>query len=281
MTEQKTYEADIPMKSIFADAAFNCRGDDITPGSVMDLAEDIKQNPGGLLQRIILRPWVHERRPEIKFQVVAGNRRFTACRVLKWETIPAKVIEGLSDDDAEVINLSENLKRRDLNILQEAKAIDKMLARGVPPRIIAKRLDVYEAWVTTRIQLLKLPEDVQTEAALGIIKQSHIPQLIELYRINPDQMYEGVRNIKNRSVERKKIKIKIDHAKEATPKREYRNMSDVFKIQELMLDAIGTNLGSLALAWVIGEIDLTTLLSEVKREADLLQMPWSIPDEYK
>lgn len=281
MAEQ--YEADILMVEILSDPTFNCRGFDITPGSVMDLAEDIKSNPGGLLQRIILQPWTDPAKPKIKFRVVAGNRRYTACKMLKWTSIPSKVIVGLTQEQAEDINLAENIKRRDLNILQEAKAIDRMRARGQSASAIGKRLDVNATWVKARLGLLSLPEDVQYEAAAGLIKQSHIMQLVELRLVNIDKMYEAVRTIKNSADTRRKIVVKKSDAEKlnTTPQREFRNMSDVFKIQDLIQDAIGTNLGAKALAWVIGEVSVYDFLIEVKREADLLGLPWSIPDEFK
>ncbi|MDE1971368.1 MAG: ParB/RepB/Spo0J family partition protein [Patescibacteria group bacterium] len=276
------YDDDVLIKEIFSDPSFNCRGKDITPGSVADLAQDISTCPGGLLQRILIEPYTYADKPNIKYRVIAGNRRYAACKLLQWTHIPCKVITGLTEDQAEIINLNENIKRKELNILQEAKAIDKMLARGQSPAFIAKRLDVYQTWVDARIALLKLPKDVQEEAASGTIKQSHIQQLVQLKNQNLEKMYEAVRAIKNGSREDKKIVLKPDMTDKLGVKvdREFRNMSDVFKIQDLIQDAIGSNLGARALAWVIGEISVYDFLKDIKAEADLLQIPWSIPDEY-
>jgi hypothetical protein len=57
-------------------------------------------------------------------------------------------------------------------------------------------------------------------------------------------------------------------------------MSDVFRVQDTCADALGENLASKALAWVIGEIGTMDLLNEIKKETNLLGMPWSIPSEY-
>lgn len=272
-------EIDVDIKSIFTDHEFNCRGDVITPGSVTELAADIAANPIGLMQRIILQPWKHEVKPEIKYRVVAGNRRFSACKMLKWKTIPSVIFVGLSDEEAEVINLTENLKRKDLNMLQEARALDKMSARGMTPGEIAKRIDMGTTWVNQRLLLLQLPEDVQQEAAAGIIKAAHIQELVKLSKLSLDRMYEGVRNIKNANG-RRKIIVRIPAAQEPVKKREFRKMSDVFKVQDACVDAIGTNLGSQALAWVINEIDTLEFLGAIKKEAVMLGLPWSIPSEF-
>lgn len=272
-------EIDILTEEIFIDTDFNCRGNDITPGSVMDLAADIKSN--SLLQRVIVQPWTTDINPKIKYRMVAGHRRFAACRVLKWKNIPCKILRNLSDEQAEIINLSENIKRKDLNILQEARSIEKMAQRGITNNQIAKRLDVANKWVDIRRKLLLLPDAVQQEAAAGIIKQTHIDQLYSLSK-NPEKMYEAIRNIKNSEDRRRTIKVKkTEKLTDKLATRHFRNMSDIFKIQDLITDAIGTNLASRALAWAIGEIELKVLLQDVKAEADLLKYPWSIPQEYQ
>ncbi len=275
-------ELDVLLSEIFSDTDFNCRGTDITPGSVVDLAEDIRTNPGGLLQRIIIQPWTHEFNETIKYRLVAGHRRYAAVKLLKWKSIPAKIVVGLTQAQAEIINLTENIKRKDLNIMQEAKAVGRMCGRGMSASIAAKSLDVSVKWVQQRLALLKLPTDVQTEAAAGMIKACHIEELLKLKSIDVDRMYEAVRSIKNRDNDRRKIKVKPTNEAitQRTASRQFRNMSDVFKIQDLVLDAIGTNLASQALAWVIGEIELFDLLKAVKEEADVIKVPWSIPQEY-
>jgi ParB/RepB/Spo0J family partition protein len=272
-------EADIEVKKIFSDDEFNCRGDTITPGSVFELASSIASNPAGLMQRIIIQPYKHDIKHEIEYRVVAGHRRLAAIRSLKWKTIPAVVIIGLSDEDAEIMNIEENLKRKDLNILQEAKAFDKMLARGIPPAQIAKKLDLGKRYVDERLLLLQLPNDVQLEAAAGIIKASHIQELVKMSKLSLEKMYEGVRNIKNANG-RRKIIVRVQNTQAPTKVREFRKMSDIFKVQDTILDGIGTNLASQALAWAIGEIGTIELLNSVKYEANLMGLPWSIPQDY-
>lgn len=272
-------ETNIPTDQILSDNEFNCRGNAITAGSVIELAEDIKQL--GLLQRIIIQPWEDEFNSKIKFRIVAGHRRYAAMKLLKWQTVPSKILNGLNAEDAEVINISENLKRKDLNILQEARALDRMAARGASVETISKKLDVGRKWVKDRLLLMQLPSDVQQEAAAGIIKATHIEELIRLKKISVDKMYANVHTIKNQHG-RRKITVKERKPvgpsnNETTVKRVLRPVSEIFKIQELMLNAIGTNLASQALAWAVGEIGVITLLDAIKYEADLLQIPWSIP----
>lgn len=275
----KSVESDIDIDEIYSDAEFNCRGDAITPGSVMDLATDIDTNPAGLMTSILIQPYIHEFNKKIKYRIITGHRRYAACKLLKWKAIPSKVLHNLSVSEAKVINITENLKRKDLNIMQEARSLDTMVKLGMSPAGIAKKLDMGTKWVTDRLLLLQLPEDVQNEAAAGIIKAAHVAELVKVQKLSIDKMYEAVRGIKNTNG-RRKIIVRIPKAQNATIKREYRKMSDIFRIQDATTSCLGTNLGSKALAYVVGEISALDYLREVKREADLLGIPWSIPQSY-
>jgi len=104
---------DILLEEIFVDQEFNSRGK-IVPFDVLDLAKSIEQD--GVLQAITVEPWEDEKNPKIKFRVVAGNRRTIASRVAKKKTIPAIIKVGLEPSRRRLINLVENLHRKDLNI---------------------------------------------------------------------------------------------------------------------------------------------------------------------
>jgi len=76
-------------------------------GTSMDtLTADIKRN--GLLQPILVRP------VGTRYAVVSGHRRFAACKTLEWKTIDC-VVRNLSDEEAYIINLTENIQREDLS----------------------------------------------------------------------------------------------------------------------------------------------------------------------
>jgi len=89
---------------------------------------------------------------EQRFEIVAGERRFRAALLLGWQTIPAIVREGMSDEAASAVMLAENTSRVDLNPIDEARAyqarIDKFAwtvakvagTAGVSPELIRRRL---------------------------------------------------------------------------------------------------------------------------------------------
>jgi len=122
-------------------------------GELKELQESIKEN--GLLQPIIVRP------RDGYFDVIAGNRRLAACRQLHLLKVLC-VIKEVSDKEAYEIALTENVQRRTLDPVEEAKAfknyIDKFGYGGVSE--LASRIGKSEEYVSHRVHLLTLPTDV-------------------------------------------------------------------------------------------------------------------------
>jgi ParB family transcriptional regulator, chromosome partitioning protein len=118
-----------------------------------ELAKSIEQK--GLLQPILVRTM------EGYFEVVAGNRRFYACKALGWKKIACHAIE-LDDKQAFEISLIENIQRKRLSSLDEADAFKAYVSDfgwgGVSD--LALRIGKSVSYVTKRIKLLNLPADV-------------------------------------------------------------------------------------------------------------------------
>jgi ParB family transcriptional regulator, chromosome partitioning protein len=118
-----------------------------------DLAKSIEQK--GLLQPILVRTM------DGYFEVVAGNRRFCACKALGWKKIACHVIE-LDDKQAFEVSLIENIQRKRLSSLDEATAFKAYVSDfgwgGVSD--LALRIGKSISYVTKRIKLLSLPADV-------------------------------------------------------------------------------------------------------------------------
>lgn len=110
----------------------------------------------GLLQPILIRPLSHG------FEIVAGHRRFHACRSLRWRFIPCKIRE-LADKEAYEIQLTENMQRKSMDPIEEAEAFRRYVIDfgwgGVTE--LAAKIGKSEEYVSHRIQLLKLPEEVK------------------------------------------------------------------------------------------------------------------------
>jgi len=141
--------------------------------TIRELAASMRQH--GLLHPIIVRPI------EDGFEIVAGNRRFEACRLLHWKYIPAKVRE-LSEKDAFEVQLIENIQRMTLNPIEEARAFKKYTmefgwgGESELARIICRS----EQYVSNRIQLLRLPKASIDEISQNRLKVSHALEIVNL-----------------------------------------------------------------------------------------------------
>jgi ParB family transcriptional regulator, chromosome partitioning protein len=160
--------------------------------SIDELSRSIKKH--GLLQPIIVRPINRG------FEIVAGHRRFQACKILRWKTIPA-MVKDVSDKDAFEIQLVENIQRKTLDPMEEAQAF-KLYVRdygwgGIT--YLAETIMKSEQYVSSRIQLLKLPQNVIDKVKSGELKVSHAFELLGLEGKSLENMSDDIIN-KNMSV---------------------------------------------------------------------------------
>jgi len=150
---------------IYADEEWNCRGK-VHPMHLADLASSIQDN--GLQIPVIV--WPKEGLPNgCKFLLVAGYRRFFACTVLLRQTVILSTVRtDLNEDTARTLNFTENLERKNLNILEEAKAIAISFPKKTTQQEIGRKLNRTRTWVRARQQLLELPEEAQQAAVAGL-----------------------------------------------------------------------------------------------------------------
>lgn len=140
---------------------------------IKELAESIKIH--GLLQPILVRPIQNG-----KFKIVHGGRRWRACKLLGLKTIRAEV-QSLTDKEALEIQLVENLQREDLNPIEEAETYQKMIDKlGYTHEEIAIRIGKSREYVTNKLRLLKLPDNIKQAIIKGNITEGHARALISL-----------------------------------------------------------------------------------------------------
>lgn len=266
---------DIPMAEIFADSEFNCRGA-ISPIDVVDLARDIQDN--GLQNPILVQPWSSQEHPGIKFRIVSGYRRHRAAQVVEWKTIPCNIRMGLSDIQARILNLSENVNRRELNILQEAKAIQNLVMAGLTQADIADHIHQSRGWVQVRCYLLQLPVEIQEEAAAGRLNYQ---QIRDLYTLGDKvKQYEAVKLIKDAKERGEKVPKRIAKSQNRnTLVKKRRERNEVFAMMEHIQDHIGNNFGTRCLSWAAGEISDNDLFHDIRQLAEEEGMSYAIPQE--
>jgi ParB family chromosome partitioning protein len=152
----------------------------------------------GLLQPIIIRPLSHG------FEIVAGHRRYQACRSLRWRFISCKIRE-MSEKQAFEIQLTENIQRKTMDPVEEAEAFRKYVIDygwgGVSD--LAKKIGKSEEYVSHRIQLLRLPEEIKNKVSTSIL---NVSKAIEISSIPTDNHPELIEEIIRDKISVRKIR---------------------------------------------------------------------------
>ena len=127
----------------------------------------------GILEPLLVRP-----NGDDGYELVAGERRYTAAKELKLEMVPVSIRE-LDDAQARVLMLLENLQRVDLEPLEEASALEELLKTGdMTQQELARKLGKSQPWVANRTRLLKAPKELKTHLKAGDVTPQHIVALL-------------------------------------------------------------------------------------------------------
>lgn len=136
-----------------------------------ELAQSIREQ--GILQPILAR-----RLPDGGLEIIAGERRWRAAQRAGLREVPVLVREA-TDDDAFELALVENLQREDLNPIESAEALQRLLAsRGFTQEDLAQRVGKDRSTVANTLRLLKLPAAVQARVATGELSSGHARALL-------------------------------------------------------------------------------------------------------
>lgn len=133
--------------------------------TISALADSIKEH--GILQPILVRPYGSG------YQIVAGERRWRAARMLGMSEVPVQIKE-LSDLEAMQLALIENLQRENLNPVEEAKGYSELVeSYGMTQEEVAKTVGRSRSSVANAMRLLALPEEIQEMLENGDISTGH------------------------------------------------------------------------------------------------------------
>ncbi len=139
---------------------------------IQELENSIKKD--GLLQPILVRPLGDG------FEIIAGERRWQACKRLKKETIPAKILI-LNDVESQQVALVENLQRDNLNAIEEARGFKRLLdLSGCKQVELAEAVSKSSVAISNALRLLDLPEEVQDLMITGLLSAGHGRAILSL-----------------------------------------------------------------------------------------------------
>lgn len=148
---------------------------DFDEESIKRLAESIQLE--GLIQPISVR------KVGDIYELIAGERRFRAVKLLGWTAINALVVEVVSEAEAAAKGLIENLQRKDLNPIEEAEGIQKMLDlkdSHWTQEQIGKVVGKTQSEISRTLRFLDLPEQVKQNMRIRIISPDNGVELIRL-----------------------------------------------------------------------------------------------------
>lgn len=141
--------------------------------ALYELSESIKEH--GVLQPLIVRPF-----PDGTYQLVAGERRWRASRLAGLTQVPV-IVRALTDSEVAVIALIENLQREDLNPIEEAEGISRLIEEhGFTQEQAAQKLGKSRSALTNTLRLMNLPEKVRGLVSDEFLSAGHARALLSL-----------------------------------------------------------------------------------------------------
>ena len=159
---------------------------DFYDDSIKGLAESIKQN--GLLQPVTVR------KNGDKYELIAGERRYRASLLNGASDIEAIIMES-SDEESANLALIENLQREDLNAIEQAMAMRRIMSsEGLTQNDLAKRLGYRQSTVANKLRLLKLPEYIKQAISHGTITERHARALLNVPEDKLEEVYLTITN---------------------------------------------------------------------------------------
>ena len=136
-----------------------------------ELASSIKEH--GIIQPLVLRKLGN------KYEIIAGERRYKASVMAGLTKVPA-VISNIDDNSSAEIALVENIQRRNLTPIEEARSYKNLLDKGYTQEQLAQKMGISQSSVANKLRLLNLDESVQQALLEGKISERHARSLLIL-----------------------------------------------------------------------------------------------------
>lgn len=204
--------------------------------SLNDLALSIKQH--GIIQPLVLR------RKNDKYEIIAGERRFKAAKLAGLASVPA-VISNLDDNASAEVAIVENIQRKDLTAIEEAKSFQALLDKGYMTQDeLARKMGLSQSAISNKLRLLTLDESVQDAILSEKISERHARTLLKVP--SHEKQKELLNKIINERLTVKQLEDEIKNM-ELTPNNEINvNPEPIAPKEEMLSDNNNNNnLGSI------------------------------------
>jgi ParB family chromosome partitioning protein len=200
--------------------------------SLKELAESIKAQ--GIIQPILVRMTSNN-----KYEIIAGERRWQAAKIAKIDEVPV-VVKDISDSTALAMALIENIQREDLNVIEEARGIKRLIDEfNITHEAAAEAVGKSRAAVSNTLRLLSLCEHAQYALETNKIEMGHARAILSLSPIDQAMMCQKIVNQKLtvREVEKE--------VSEGTTKKTSSKQSkdhDIHRLENELSDRFGANI---------------------------------------
>ena len=153
-------------------------------GALYELAESIKAQ--GIMQPILVRQLTNGDKHGAnlgKYEIIAGERRFRAAKLAGLDSVPV-LVRDVPDESAAAMGLIENIQREDLNPLEEAQGLQRLVKEfGLTHEMAAQAVGRSRSAASNLLRLLNLADPVQTMLMAGDIDMGHARALLALDRV--------------------------------------------------------------------------------------------------
>ena len=206
-------------------------------GALYELAESIKAQ--GIMQPILVRRLAGGDNAG-KYEIIAGERRFRAARLAGLSDVPV-LVRDVPDEAAAAMALIENIQREDLNPLEEAQGLSRLVNEfGMTHEQAAQAVGRSRSAASNLLRLLNLAEPVQTMLMAGDIDMGHARALLSLDR--GTQVTAGnqiaARQLSVRETEALVRKMGAEFSATPTPARDKQKQRDVQRVEEELSDLL-------------------------------------------
>jgi ParB family chromosome partitioning protein len=210
-------------------------------GGLQELAASIKSQ--GIMQPILVRPvGTNKLTGEIKYEIIAGERRFRAAQIAGLEVLPV-LVRDVDDQAAAAMALIENMQREDLNPLEEAQGIHRLITDfSFTHEQAASAVGRSRSAVSNLLRLMNLASAVQTMLMAGDIDMGHARALLAVdaaSQINLANMVIAKR-LSVRETEKLVARTLEEQKASPTEARQKEKSGDIVRLEEELSDKLAT-----------------------------------------
>lgn len=203
---------------------------DMSEEALEELASSIRSQ--GIIQPIVVRPI-----GEKSYEIIAGERRWRAAQLAKLDTVPC-IIKNVADEAAVAIALIENIQREDLNAMEEAVALNRLLTEfELTHQQVADAVGKSRTTVTNLLRLNNLNDDVKILLEHGDIEMGHARCLLAL---EGEAQSDAARLAVAKALTVRETEKLVRSILEPVPKKETAEKDpDVKQLEQQLADSLG------------------------------------------